>query len=307
MRILVTGGAGFVGSHVVDALIARKHRVTVVDDLSTGARTHVHSKARFIKLDVRLPQAEKIVRREKPEVIFHFAAQKDPRLSVMDPVTDAETNIIGLLRLVKAALDTKVKKFIFASTGGAIYGGAHRVPTPETYPAHPLSPYGVSKLASEHYLHSYRHAGGFPAVSLRLANVYGPRQDPRSESGVVAIWIGQLLAGRRPLIFGNGKQTRDFIYIDDVVAAFLKAMTHHVTGVVNIGSGYEISLNDLYVRVAQASGSTLEPVYAPPKIGEEHRSAVDIHLARATLDWKPRMSLDEGIRKTVAWFKHHET
>lgn len=303
MRILVTGGAGFIGSHVVDALVVRKHRVTVIDNLSTGKRTNLNPKARFIKLDVRSPRVAGVLRHLRPEIIFHFAAQKDPRFSVIDPVTDAETNVIGLLRLIKASLGQGIKKFILASTGGAIYGGAGKVPTPETYPAHPFSPYGVSKLASEHYLHSYRHTEGFPSVSLRLANVYGPRQDPKSEAGVTAIWLGRLARGQRPVIFGDGRQTRDFIYVDDVVRAFLLAMGKPASGVINIGTSKETNLNTLYGKVARAYGSKLKPVYGPPKFGEEHRSAVAIRLAAEELGWKPAVSLDAGLKKTVAWFR----
>lgn len=304
MNILVTGGAGFIGSHLVDALLARKHRVTVLDNLSTGKRSNLHTRASFIKMDISSPRVESVVKRLRPEIIFHLAAQKDPRRSVLDPVSDAETNVIGLLRLVKSSLACGIKKFILASTGGAIYGGANKVPTPESYPAHPLSPYGVSKLSSEHYLHSYRHAGGFPSVSLRLANVYGPRQDPKSEAGVVAIWLGQMSRGKRPVIYGDGKQTRDFVYVDDVVRAFLLAMTRHATGVINIGTGKETTIDALYKKVSRAYGSPLAPVYGPPKLGEEHRSAVAIRLAREELGWKPTVTLDEGLNKTVDWFKN---
>ena len=302
MKILVTGGAGFIGSHVVDALVARKHRVTVLDNLSTGKRTNLNPQAGFIKMDVASPLVGSATKRLKPEIIFHFAAQKDPRLSVLDPVADAKTNVIGLLRLVKAGLECRIRKFILASTGGAIYGGANKIPTPETYPAHPLSPYGVSKLASEHYLHSYRHAGGFPSVSLRLANVYGPRQDPKSEAGAIAIWLGRMARGQRPVIFGDGRQTRDFVYVDDVVRAFLSAMSKPATGVINVGTSKETDLNTLCGKVARAFGSTQRPVYAPSKIGEEHRSAVAIRLAREELGWKPTTVLDDGLRRTVRWF-----
>lgn len=307
MRILVTGGAGFIGSHVVDALVSRRHHVTVLDDLSTGKHTNIHQKARLVKMDVRSPRITSLLRRTRPDTVFHFAAQKDARLSVQDPVQDAETNIIGLLNVVRAALDVRIKKFILASTGGAIYGGARRVPTPETYPAHPLSPYGVSKLASEHYLHAYRHAGGFPMVSLRLANVYGPRQDSKSEAGVVAIWIGQLLAGKRPTIYGDGRQTRDFVYVADVVRAFLVAMKPGVTGIYNIGTGRETTIDGLYRHVARAAGSSIAPIYGSPQAGEELRSAVDARLAAKVLGWRPQVSLEAGIKKTVAWFKRKKS
>lgn len=303
MRIMVTGGAGFIGSHVTDALVARGHRVLVVDDLSTGSRRNLNPRAQFLKMDIRSPRIAGVFLRFRPDVVYHLAAEKDPRASVLDPVRDAETNIIGLLRVVAASRDIKIKKFIFASTGGAIYGGASRVPTPETYPAHPLSPYGVSKLAAEHYLHSFRHAGGFPSVSLRLANVYGPRQDPKSEAGVVAIWIAAMRRKRPVLIFGDGKQTRDFVYIDDVVRAFLVALGKPVVGIYNIGTGRETSLNALYRAVVKIVGVSVPPVYGPSRLGEERRSAIDPQLAEKALGWKPRTPLEGGLKKTIAWFQ----
>ncbi len=302
MRILVTGGAGFIGSHLTDALVSRGHRVTVLDDLSTGSRGNLNAKARFVRGDVAAEGAERLIRRLKPEAIYHLAAQKDVRLSVTDPVFDARTNVCGLLRLVKGALAAGgVKRFVFTSTGGAIYGGADVLPTPETYPARPLSPYGVSKLASELYLGAYRLTGLLPYVSLRLANVYGPRQSPTSEAGVVAIWTQALLAGRRPMVYGDGKQTRDFVYVDDVVRALLAALTKGASGTFNVGTGVETSVNELLAEMRAVTGSAARPVHAPARPGEERRSVLDVRRAARVLKWKPRISLQRGIAKTVTW------
>ncbi|TAK05316.1 NAD-dependent epimerase/dehydratase family protein [Patescibacteria group bacterium] len=302
MKILVTGGAGFIGSHLVDALVARGHRVTVLDNLSTGNRGNVHSKARFVRADVASPAAERLVKRLKPDVIYHLAAQKDVRLSVNDPLADARVNVLGLLTLVRGALAAGgVKRFIFTSTGGAIYGGADVLPTPEEYPARPLSPYGASKLASELYLSSYRLTGLLPFVSLRLSNVYGPRQSPQSEAGVVAIWTGALAAGKRPIVYGDGKQTRDFVYVSDVVRALLAALRKGAYGTFNVGTGEETSVNTLLRMLRAVMGSDVKPVYAPMRSGEERRSVLAVGRARRMLGWKPQVSLERGIAKTVAW------
>ncbi|TAL19426.1 NAD-dependent epimerase/dehydratase family protein [Patescibacteria group bacterium] len=301
MRILVTGGAGFIGSHVVDALVSRGHKVTVLDDLSTGKRENLNRQAAFVKGKVETLAAERLVRRLRPEAIFNFAAQKDVRFSVSRPAEDALINVVGLLRLVQGALPHGLKRLVLASTGGAIYGGAKKLPTPEDYPAHPFSPYGVSKLASELYLHSYRHAGGLPAVSLRFANVYGPRQDPKSEAGVVAIFARRLLRGQRPVITGDGEQSRDFVYIDDVVRACLAALTTKHLGVYNIGTGVETNINELARMLNLLVGSELQPVYAPAVAGEERRSALAIGLAKKFLGWKPRVALAQGLAKTIEW------
>lgn len=302
MKILVTGGAGFIGSHLVDALVTRGHRVTVLDDLSTGSRGQVNPRARFVRGDVASPAAERLVKRLKPDVIYHLAAQKDVRLSVNDPVADARVNVLGLLMLVRGALAAGgVKRFIFTSTGGAIYGGADVLPTPEEYPARPLSPYGASKLASELYLSAYRLTGLLPFVSLRLGNVYGPRQSPASEAGVVAIWTGALAAGKRPIVYGDGKQTRDFVYVQDVVRALLIALRKGANGTFNIGTGEETSVNTLLRMMRAVSGSDLKPVYAPARPGEERRSVLKIARARRVLGWKPQVSLERGIAKTVSW------
>ncbi|MEK7073336.1 MAG: GDP-mannose 4,6-dehydratase [Patescibacteria group bacterium] len=302
MKILVTGGAGFIGSHLVDALVARGHRVTVLDDLSTGSRGNINPRAQFVRGDVAGPVAERLVKRLKPDVIYHLAAQKDVRLSVNDPVADARVNVLGLLTLMRGAMAVGgVKRFIFTSTGGAIYGGADVLPTPEDYPARPLSPYGASKLASELYLSSYRLTGLLPFVSLRLGNVYGPRQSPQSEAGVVATWTGMLAAGKRPMVYGDGKQTRDFVYVADVVRALLMALRKGSYGTFNIGTGEETSVNTLLRMMRAVTGSDLRPIYAPARPGEERRSVLAIARARRVLGWKPQVSLEQGIAKTVSW------
>lgn len=304
MRILVTGGAGFIGSHLVDALIKRGHQVHIWDDLSSGFRAFVHPKARLHSIDIASPAAERAAATLKPQVVFHLAAQKDVRLSVEDPVFDATVNVIGLLRLVTGLRKAGgVKKFIFASTGGAIYGGAEKIPTPEETSAQPFSPYGASKLASEAYLGAYRTTGLLPAVSLRFANVYGPRQTAKSETGVIAVWAERLLAGERPVVYGDGKQTRDFVYVGDVVRALLLGMTRRATGAVNIGTGRETSLNTLLSKMTAVVGEDLRPMYAPAKPGEERRSCLSPRRAKTLLGWTPHMSLEHGLEQSIAWMR----
>jgi len=303
MTILVTGGAGFIGSHVVDSLVARGHQVTVFDDLSNGSRKNLNPKAKLTVGKVEDAKTENFVRRLKPQAIFHFAAQKDVRLSVEDPVADASVNVIGILRLIKASLDIPLKRFVLASTGGAIYGGAETVPTPEDHPTHPFSPYGVAKLASENYLDAYRHAAKLPAVSLRFANVYGPRQSPESESGVTAIFTKKMLEGERPTIYGDGKQTRDFVYVGDIAAACLKALGAKRLGTYNIGTGTETSVNELTGMLAALIGTDKKPIYAPGRSGEERRSALAIGRAKKELGWEPQVALAQGLAKTVVWQK----
>lgn len=304
MRILVTGGAGFIGSHLVDALIKRGHQVHIWDDLSSGFRAFVHPKARLHNINIATPAAERAAAALKPQVVFHLAAQKDVRLSVEDPVFDATVNVIGLLRLVTGLRKAGgVKKFIFASTGGAIYGGAEQIPTPEETLAQPLSPYGASKLASEAYLGAYRTTGRLPAMSLRFANVYGPRQTAKSETGVIAVWAERLLTGQRPVVYGDGKQTRDFVYVGDVVRALLLAMTRRATGAVNIGTGRETSLNTLLSKMTAVVGEDLRPMYAPAKLGEERRSCLSPRRAKTLLGWTPQMSLEHGLEQSIVWMR----
>lgn len=304
MKALVTGGAGFIGSHIVDALIKRKFSVYVIDDLSTGRKEHVNPKAKFYKMDVASAKVVPLVRRIKPDFIFHTAAHIDVRKSVEDPSHDAKINILGILRLLEATRELKIKKFVFSSTGGAIYGSAKKMPTPENYPAHPHSPYGVAKLASEHYLDCLGKLWNIPVVVLRYANVYGPRQVslPGVEGAVVSAFIKILLGNKTPTIYGDGKQTRDFVYVDDVVAANLLAMKKSVTGVFNIGSGKETSVNELFKKISKILRSKKKPKHKPTRPGEERRSVLSASRARRDLGWKPEISLEKGLCRTVTWF-----
>lgn len=302
-KALVTGGAGFIGSHVVDALIKRGFGVLVIDDLSTGKRDNISSKAFFVKMDIRSARLEEEIQKFKPNIVFHHAAQIDVRISVEDPEVDAHINLLASVKLLEASRKAGVKKFVFASSGGAIYGGAKRIPTPETYNAKPLSPYGVSKLSFEHYLHCYEHVYGLPFVSLRYANVYGPRQSVMGEAGVIALFINKMLLGEQPMINGNGKQTRDFIYVEDAVRANMIALKPSTRGIYNIGTGVETSINGLFDTIKKLTKSSAKKNYRSAKAGEERRSVLSSQKAARELGWKPLYQLDQGLKKTVAWFK----
>lgn len=304
MKALVTGGAGFIGSHIVDALIGRGDTVAVVDCLINGKREFVHKEARFFLLDIRSPKFEGIVLKFKPDVIYHLAAQIDVRLSVVDPAFDAEVNIMASIRVLEAARKAGTKKIIFSSSGGAIYGeGGKKFPTSENELVHPLSPYGVSKLACEHYMHCYRHVHGLSYAALRYANVYGPRQGAGGEAGVVPIFARRLLHNDQVVVNGDGGQTRDFVYVDDVVRANLKALPPRVHGIFNIGTGREITVNELFRKIKKLTGATVEAAYGPAKDGEVYRSALACARAKRTFGWIPKTDLDEGLRKTVEWFR----
>jgi UDP-glucose 4-epimerase len=304
MRILVTGGAGFIGSHTVEALVREGvGDVAVVDNLSSGRREQLNSAARLHKVDLRDAGAvAAVIEREKPSVIFHFAAQMDVRRSVADPVLDAEVNIVGFLGLIETARRRGLKRIIFASTGGAIYGEQDQLPTGEDCPPQPVSPYGVAKLATENYLYFYRVQYGVDYLALRYANVYGPRQDPHGEAGVVAIFCHRILDGRPVTIYGDGEQTRDYVHVKDVVRANLMAFSSPVSGALNIGTGIETSVNRLYDELQQRAGVSRPAEYAPARPGEQRRSAISPARAAATLGWSPAVTLSDGLGETFEYF-----
>jgi UDP-glucose 4-epimerase len=293
----VTGGAGFIGSHVVDALLARWDEVHVLDDFSKGKRRNVPEGVHVHEADIRADTG-RVFDEVKPEVCFHLAAQADVRVSVERPDFDADVNVVGTLQVLEAARKHGTK-IVFSSTGGAIYGECEG-PAPEDHPRAPLAPYGVSKLAGEEYIAAYNRLYGSGHVSLRFGNVYGPRQDPKGEAGVVAIFMNRLREGGTPQIFGDGTQTRDYVYVGDVVAATLAA-AGHAGGVLNVGTGAETSVLELYERIQRVAGVEHEPKLADARPGELQRSVLDASLAKRELGWEPQHSLDEGLAETWAW------
>lgn len=306
MKILVTGGAGFIGSHVADAYINQGHQVVIIDDLSTGVKANINPKAKFYEADIRSSPAAQIVLNEQPDLINHHAAQIRIDIAVKDPRLDADVNIFGTLNLLQAAQEAKsVKKIIFASTGGAMYGPK---PTPfvETMIPQPLSPYGISKRAGELYLYFYKTQSGINYTALRYANVYGPRQNPHGEAGVVAIFCDNFLTGKQPVINGDGKQTRDYVYVSDVVQANLLATATDVTGEYNIGTGIATDVNTIYNLIRQEFASDKQAIHGPARPGEQPTSSLDYSLAQAKLGWTPTVSLKNGIHSTVEFFKNQK-
>ncbi len=303
MRILVTGGAGFIGSHLVDRLLVEGHEVSVVDNLSTGKRKNLNKAAAFHKMDIQSQRVARVFRDAKPEVVFHLAAQMDVRRSVADPCFDAQSNIVGMLNLLALAVENGSHRVIFASSGGAIYGEQAQFPAPETHPTHPLSPYGVSKLAGEHYLYYYQKVCGLEYAALRYANVYGPRQDPFGEAGVVAIFTQKMLEGEQPVINGNGMQTRDFVFVEDVVEANLAVLYGQANGAFNVGTGVETSVNALFGHLQAITQANVTEMHGSEKKGEQLRSSLDYHKIAQALEWSPRMGLREGLEKTVDYFR----
>jgi len=302
-RILVTGGAGFIGSHLADAFLQQGHEVAVVDNLSTGRREQVPAAAQFYPLDIKSPETFELICRWQPQVLVHHAAQMSVRVSVEAPLMDAQENILGSLNMFQAAAQVKTEKIIFASTGGAMYGDQAPVPAREDDRAQPECPYGIAKLAVEHYLHFYQREYGIIPISLRYANVFGPRQNGLGEAGVVAIFIEKFLAGQQPVINGDGLQTRDFVYVGDIVAANLMALNYPQEGIFNLGTGRETDILTIYLELQEILGSGLGPVHGPAKPGEQRRSALDSTRAQELLGWEPRIGLVEGLARTAAAFR----
>ena len=312
MKLLVTGGAGFIGSALVDRLLAEGHDVEALDDLSTGslanladARADRNGRLRFHQVDVRDPHVVDLIARRAPEVIFHLAAQVDVRVSVARPVFDAEVNVLGTLNVLEGARRAGTRKVVAASSGGTIYGevAPRQLPAKESLPLAPVSPYGVSKRVALDYLRVYRRLHDVEHTALALGNVYGPRQDPGGEAGVVAIFAEKLLRGETPTINGHGLQTRDYVFVGDVVEANLRALERDCPGPVNIGTGRETDVNTLAAALIRLAGAGVEPAHGPAKPGEQRRSVLDASLAGRLLGWQPKVSLEEGLRRTFEWFR----
>ena len=303
MKVLITGGAGFIGSNLADELIRRGHNVVVLDNLSTGNKKNLNPKAKFYKTDICSPAVFKIFKKENPEIVFHFAAQIDVRKSTENPIEDTEINILGSINILENCRKNNVKKIIFASTGGAIYGEAEIIPTSETYKEFPLSPYGIGKLATEKYLNYYYKVFGIPFIALRFGNVYGPRQNSKGEAGVVAIFCQKMLANEQAIINGDGTQTRDFVFVDDVVRAAILATESDKSGIFNIGTGKETNIKNIFIKIKELLNSECQETYGLQKIGEQQRSCLDYSKALKELNWQPEFDLNKGLEKTINWFK----
>jgi len=303
VRIVVSGGAGFIASHIVDAYVERGHEVHIIDDFSTGQRSNVNPKAELHEADIAGPEAARMIERIRPDVLSHHAAQMDVRHSVADPAFDARVNIIGFINLLEACKSSAVKKVMFASSGGAVYGEQDVFPAPEDHVTRPASPYGVSKRAGELYLSYYQQAFGLPYIALRYANIYGPRQSAKGEAGVVAIFLSLLLSGNTPVINGDGRQTRDYVYVGDVVSANVAALDSPFIGAVNIGTGVETDVVTVFRHLRQAVGSDVAAAHGPAKTGEQRRSCLDAGRAAEVLGWRPQIGLADGLRRTAEFYR----
>lgn len=302
-KILVTGGAGFIGSHVVDHYIAAGHDVAVVDNLMTGKKAFLNPEARFYELDIRSPELAEVFEAEKPEYVSHLAAQIDVRRSVLEPMFDAEVNVLGSINLVEMSVRNQVKKFLFASTGGAIYGDPVELPASESCPPHPKCHYATSKLSFEHYLGLYHTLYGLNYTVLRFPNVYGPRQSPEGEAGVASILTGIMLRGDQPTLFGHGSPQRDYVFVGDIARANVIALERGDNAIINLGSGKGTSVKELYDILAKLTGYEGEAKLAELRAGEVQNSYITGDLARKLLGWQPETSLEEGLRQTVAYIR----
>ena len=303
MRIIVTGGAGFIGSHVADAYVAEGHEVMVIDNLSSGKKENVPAAARFVLCDVTSDTAVEAVRTFRPEIVNHHAAQINVRASVADPQFDAQVNILGTIRLLEASKQFGVRKFLFASSGGAGYGEQERFPAEENHPIRPVSPYGAAKMSVELYMNYYRVQYGLEYTALRYANVYGPRQDSHGEAGVVAIFAERLLRKQTAIVNGDGEQTRDFVYVGDVVRANVVALSRGDGMSINIGTGVETDINTVFRVLRDLSGSRQEEIHGPAMPGEQRRSCLEILMASVELGWYPETPLEEGLARTLDFFR----
>jgi UDP-glucose 4-epimerase len=306
MKILVTGGAGFIGSTVSDLLISKGHDVFVIDNLSTGQKENLNSLAKFFNQDItNFEKIKEIITKEKPEIIYHFAAQMDVRKSVEDPIFDAQNNILASYNLIKLAHENGVKKFIFSSTGGATYGETNERPTPETFKEWPLSPYGIAKLSIDKYLNYYHQVFGLKYTSLRYGNVYGPRQNPHGEAGVVAIFLKKMLAGVTPTINGDGLQTRDYVFVEDVARANLLALENlDKVGIFNVGTSIETDVNQLFDQINKNFDNKFEQLHGEAKLGEQKTSCLSYEKIKKEFGWEPEVDFEQGIKKTYDWFKN---
>jgi len=305
MKILVTGGAGFIGSHIVDKLIEDNNEVIIVDNLSTGKKENLNIRAKFYETDIKdYSSLEKIFNQEKPEYICHQAAHASVSESVKDPINDAENNILGSINIIRCAVKYNVKKIVFASTGGAIYGDADILPTPESYDPKPVSPYGVTKLAVEKYLTCYNVLNKLNYTILRYANVYGPKQDPFGEAGVVAIFCQKIINDDQPIINGDGKCTRDYVYVSDIADANLLALKSDKSqNIFNVGTGKETDVNAIFNNLAKISGKNIPEKHGPARVGDQKTSAIDNNKIKQELGWQPKMKLEDGLKETYQWFK----
>lgn len=302
-KSLITGGAGFVGSHLADRLIADGDEVIVIDNLSSGNKENLDSRVRLYEMDIRDSKIAKVMAEERPEFVFHLAAQIDVRKSVENPIEDADINLKGTLNVLQAAHASGVRKIIFASTGGAIYGDTDIFPTPEIRCEQPLSPYGIHKLAAEKSLYFYKRVKGLDYTILRMSNIYGPRQNSRGEAGVIAIFLNRLMNGAQPYINGNGNQTRDYVYVKDVTQAFVLAKEDTGSKIFNIGTGVETSVNSIFDMLVEGMEMNIPKEYKEARPGEQWRSCLDSARAKEELHWTPEYDIGQGLRETIAWFR----